>query len=1004
MTPERWKRVRDLMEGALEVRAGDQADYLDRCCGADADLRLEVESLLAAHDDAGTFLDEPAIGMESAAGEGFGPYRILREVGQGGMGTVYLADAVDKEDQVAIKVAHEGLPPFALRRFRIEHRILSRLEDSRIARVLDTGVTEKGRPFFVMDYLDGVPVDAYCEQHGLSVVESLELFLQVCGAVQAAHIQGVIHRDIKPSNVLVTPEGEPWLLDFGIAKLLDSDDQNITVDTTLANERLLTPQYASPEQIMDDEITAQTDVYSLGTLLYKLLTGRLPFKLSRYTVTGMATALETQSPARPSERVEGPWLPGLDEIVLKAIHRDRSGRYESVGDLMSDLEKCLEGRPTLVVHRVPLRAWAMKAAGLLLILLIVWLGRFFPTSILGDRALSTPLAKGDEIAIGEFRNLTGDPVLGLALVQAIEVGFNLSPHFRVYNRHHLRSAILRLQKDPTSAVTREVGLEIGRSQEIEVLVLGELSRRNETYHIAIEVIACDSGEILVKRSANVASEDQLIANLGTVIFQLRRDLGEPQSSQMGGSSLEKVLPENPVALRSYALAADESLELRYVEAVPLLERALDLEPDFAMATADLAVAYNHLRRPGSIELALRALESPMALTPLARLMTENNLAFWIGPWEEVVRLQNTLTRRYPHYFAGHFQLGYLYWTYSPDYAKAATALENAYTNAPDIKLLEYSLSFLTRVYIVLEDRSMLQKTLGRFPEHGRLELRLQAQALVAILDRDYESAEAALEEVRLMNEDRFVVPDRYLSMLFYADQGLLQKAVENAVESFAGELSIRVAAMGHTRQAGIRQLLDKAFEGIRTRRTGPNQVYYSSWSVLGKVLARHGDIEKARWVVQGLEPLVKQSDWPCWRSFWQMLEGEILLAEGRNVEALNTFKAALATQETFQIHESLAEAYERVGDLASAIKHREWLFEHRGRALVDSRSSTVVVRNVIDWNLASLRLAELYEGVGEPRKAIIFYQRFLGSWKGDNPPFPRRDAERQLANLLGRNP
>jgi len=278
--PERWRRIETLFHQAEALSATRRADFLARACGDDPELRREVESLLAADGGVGRALDEAiARAAGSAVGDPIlpriGAWEVLREIGRGGMGTVYLARRADRafEQQVAIKVIRGGVADRAqIDRFRAERQILANLDHPAIARLLDGGATDDGLPYLVMEYLEGEPIDRWCDQRCLPIAARLELFLRVCDAVQYAHQNLVVHRDIKPSNILVTAHGAPKLLDFGIAKLLDpAGGQSLALTGSL--DRLLTPDFASPEQVRGTPVTTRTDVYALGLLLYLLLTG-----------------------------------------------------------------------------------------------------------------------------------------------------------------------------------------------------------------------------------------------------------------------------------------------------------------------------------------------------------------------------------------------------------------------------------------------------------------------------------------------------------------------------------------------------------------------------------------------------------------------------------------------------------------------------------------------------------------------------------------------------------
>jgi eukaryotic-like serine/threonine-protein kinase len=363
VTPERWQQVKNTLAAALERPDEDaRAAFVANACGDDTALRREVESLLAQSEDQFESVAE-AIGVASPpsntstdAGRSIGQYELVREIGRGGMGAVWLARRADRqfEKVVAIKLLKRGTDTDeVLRRFQTERQILARLEHPNIARLLDGGITDDDLPYFVMEYVEGRPVTDFCRDHALTIEERLRLFLKICGAVQFAHQNLVVHRDLKPGNILVTVEGEPKLLDFGIAKLLAADDAFVSV--TVSEHQRLTPAYASPEQVRGEPITTAIDVYSLGTLLYEILTGQNAhrFSVPHPPPTELLRVVAQEEPLRPSvaaanSKIEignSKLLKGdLDNIVLKALRKEPARRYNSVGLLAEDVRRHLENR------------------------------------------------------------------------------------------------------------------------------------------------------------------------------------------------------------------------------------------------------------------------------------------------------------------------------------------------------------------------------------------------------------------------------------------------------------------------------------------------------------------------------------------------------------------------------------------------------------------------------------------------------------------------------------
>jgi len=388
MIPERWQHISELLDEAMQLDSEQRSAFLERLASSDPELRQEVESLLDAHNNAeSSFLHlvEPnshrsaASGVRNAmAGRRFGDYRILEQIGEGGMGEVYRAMRDDDQyrKEVAIKLVRAGQDSgFVVSRFRNERQILASLDHPNIARLLDGGTTEEGMPFFVMELINGETIDKYCDRHGLPVAERLELFMRVCSAVQYAHQRLIIHRDIKPRNILVTSDGVPKLLDFGIAKILDREADNRQLEPTLTLFRVLTPAYASPEQVKGEPITTASDVYSLGVVLYELLTGRHPYRRPDSPPEEIARAGDAE-PERPSTAVRrrqseesgqtshspadgtqvSDGLRGklskrlrgdLDNIVLMALRKEPKRRYASVEQFAEDVRRHLENLPVI---------------------------------------------------------------------------------------------------------------------------------------------------------------------------------------------------------------------------------------------------------------------------------------------------------------------------------------------------------------------------------------------------------------------------------------------------------------------------------------------------------------------------------------------------------------------------------------------------------------------------------------------------------------------------------
>ena len=386
LNPARWARVEELFAAAGELPAAERPAYLARACADDPELRRYVASLLDSGDAAGGIIEEPIRGVlpdapagdESTIGQQIGAYRIVRTIGQGGMGVVYLAERADRqfEHRVAVKLVRQRLlDPDVEARLRFERQVLANLDHPNIGRLFDGGTLGDGTPYLVMEYIDGIPIDEYCDRNRLTVTQRIDLFRKVCGAIHYAHQNLVVHRDIKPSNILVTADGVPKLLDFGIARVLDSEGESAS-ELTRAGAVVLTPENAAPEQVRNEPLTTAVDTYALGVLLYRLLAGRAPYRIPVSRPADIPRIVCESVPPPPSQGVRhaddttlgGEGLPGsasaiaaarrttprrlarqlagdLDNIVMYALRKEPSRRYRSVNAFAQDLGRYLKSEP-----------------------------------------------------------------------------------------------------------------------------------------------------------------------------------------------------------------------------------------------------------------------------------------------------------------------------------------------------------------------------------------------------------------------------------------------------------------------------------------------------------------------------------------------------------------------------------------------------------------------------------------------------------------------------------
>src|ERR1700723_1171171 len=449
MDSNRWDPIQSIFHGAADLPKSQQRAFLESACAGDVSLMADVQALLDEDakdssllnrnmaDIASEVLDEPA--SSRFAFKEFGPYRIVRVLGEGGMGVVYLAEREDLGNEVAIKILRDAwVSPARRERFNAEQRTLAQLNHPSIARLYDADTSPDGTPFFVMEYVQGVPLTNFCKAQKCSIPARLRLFRAVCEAVLYAHQHAVIHRDLKPSNILVKADGSIRLLDFGIAKHLENLGE--LVDQTITGLRMMTPAYAAPEQIRGEQVGIQSDVYSLGVVLYELLAGRLPFDLTKCSPSQAEKVLTEQEAEKPSD-VSGKaaasaetngrgvtasrtaWA-DLDVLCLTAMHKDPQRRYQSVEALIRDVNHYLDGEPLEAradtwryrLGKFVRRHWRLVSAAAVVFALVVGLVIFYTVRLTRARNAALMQAARTQRIQRFMLNLFqgGDPAAGPA--------------------------------------------------------------------------------------------------------------------------------------------------------------------------------------------------------------------------------------------------------------------------------------------------------------------------------------------------------------------------------------------------------------------------------------------------------------------------------------------------------------------------------------------------------------------------------------------------------------
>jgi serine/threonine-protein kinase len=598
MDSARWQRIQNLFHEVADLPQSDRQIFLQTACVDDRELLSEVLAMLEEDADNSSLLNRRIadVAHDTLASNGslppkeFGPYRILNVLGEGGMGVVYLAERKDIGNQVAIKILRDAwLSPSRRERFASEQRTLAQLNHPSIAQLYDADTLPDGTPWFVMELVKGVPLTKYCVEHKCSIEERLQLFRAVCEAVQYAHGQAVIHRDLKPSNILVKDDSSIRLLDFGIAKQMESLD--VPVDQTMTGLRLMTPAYAAPEQIRGDRIGIHTDVYSLGVVLYELLTGQLPFDLSNLTPAEAATVITEHDPGKPSTAVKrsadmpalskSAWA-DLDVLCLTAMHKDAQRRYRSVEALIRDIDHYLSGEPLEAradslgyriekfVRRNRRPVLAAAVAGIVVVGLV-----FFFT---------WRLTKARNAALAEAARTQRVQQFMMSLFQGGDASVGPAADMKV-----LTMVDRGVQQAQALSTDPNVQAELYGTLGTIYQKLGKLDQSDSLLQ-----------QGLAERKSLFGPDSAEVAESLVAIGQLRDDQARldeaEQTARQGLEMAKRHLPPNHPEVAKATAALGKILEDRgqYDEAIRVLNEAVRLQSESGAATTDLAASLSEL--------------------------------------------------------------------------------------------------------------------------------------------------------------------------------------------------------------------------------------------------------------------------------------------------------------------------------------------------------------------------------------------------------------------------
>jgi serine/threonine protein kinase/tetratricopeptide (TPR) repeat protein len=1050
---ERWERLKEVFASALELQEGEREAFLRNACGDDDGLVAEIQALLSAHDSNPSESIELSVSAVRAAGkwEGrrIGPYRVIHRIGSGGMGDVYLAARADDafNRRVAIKLVQTGIDTEQiLKRFRHERQILAALDHPNIARLLDGGTTNDGLPYFVMDYVEGTPITTYCDTHKLSIPERIRLFRDVCLAVHYVHQSLVVHRDLKPNNILVTPDGVPKLLDFGIAKLLKPDFFGDPLDATRIEFRLMTPKYASPEQVRGEAVTSASDVYSLGVILYELLTSRRPYRLKTDSSDEIFQAVCDQEPEKPStcalklehsenqraqtesqstamiaqlratvpERLRRELGGDLDMIVMKALRKEPQRRYSSAEQLSEDIRRHLEGLP-VTAHGDTTRYRAGKfirrhkagvaAAGLVIILLIA--------GLLATRhwRQMSKLTDKDTIVLADFANNTGDAIFDDTLKTALSVSLRQSPFLNVLSERDVTKTLQLMTRPVNTKLTPEVTREVCQRAGSKAYIAGSIGGMGSEYVLGLEAVNCQSGDTLAEEQVTAASKEKVLNALGEVASKLRGELGESLATeQKFGVPLEQATTSSLEALKEYSLGIKAANEKDPATALPHNQRAIQFDPNFAMGYGGLGMQYFNLGELGrASEYLTKAFQLREHASEREKLtITANYYRVVTGELDKAAQAYQDEIESYPRELAAYNNLGVVFASLG-QYEKAAEITRQALRLAPG-RVTSYA--NLSNDVLALqhfdETRQIIREAQARKLDQFAIRNVLYALAFLgadsaaAVEQQHWFAGNPEYENYGLaLASDT----EAYVGHLRKARE-LTKRAVDSAIRADSKENGAIFQTIAAQREAACGNTAEARQSASEALKLAPGSQGAESEAALAFAMA--GDAARAESLAQGLGkrfPLDTHM-----QSLWlPAIQAQLALKRKNPTAALDTLQASYSIelgQIPFVANMSClypvyvrGEAYLAAGQGNAAAAEFQKIIDHDG-IVWNCWTGALAHLGVARANALQSRASQGADAEAARLRAFAAYKDFLTLWKDADPDIPiLKEAKAEYTKL-----